>query len=485
MRSTGIAAVYLLLTLLGFGGTRAAAQPVADHLKCFKVKDSLSKKTYTADLDGLVPQNCVVKVPAKMACVPTGKTNVIPMPPGGGGTGTPNSFFCYKVKCPKTTLPTISGTDQFGTHTATAKPASLVCAPVAPAGTTTSTTTTPVSTTTSTTGGCISDNQPCSTNASCCSQTCTGGTCAPLSNACLTLGNACTQNSACCSQLCQGGTCSVSSFCRQTDDICSVGSDCCSGTCTIASGASVGTCAAVANGAANCSGVDGTVCDATAPCGASCCSGLCAPYAPTGVAVCQPSSGCHVTGDSCTQDSDCCGSAGLPGGSGTPVTCAITPPATTGFCRVPQGCEPDGEVCKLASQSCNASCDCCSGNCLNVDTCKPDEGGVARCTATACVPTGGACASSANCCDTTPCVPNPSGTPPFVCAAPTTCTSGNSCQHDADCCAGTRCILPTGLTIGTCTTCNASGQACTADTDCCAGTRCALAAGSTQGTCTQ
>src|SRR5579862_7033810 len=167
--ATGLAALYFTCA------TTAAAQPVADHLRCYKVKDPQTKTKYTADLDGLVAEpGCTIKVPAIMACVPTTKTNVIPMPPGGGGTGTPNSFFCYKVKCPKTTLPTISGTDQFGTHTATAKPASLVCAPVAPAGTTTSTTTTPVSTTTSTTGGCISDNQPCSTNASCCSQTCTG-----------------------------------------------------------------------------------------------------------------------------------------------------------------------------------------------------------------------------------------------------------------------------------------------------------------------
>ena len=139
-----------LATLVAFLVVAAAqAQPVADHLKCFKVKDSLPKATYTADLDGLVPQNCTVKVPAKMACVPTDKTNVVPTPPGGGGTGTANTFFCYKVKCPKATLPTISGTDQFGTHTATAKPASLICAPVAAAGTT-STTTTPVSTTTTT-----------------------------------------------------------------------------------------------------------------------------------------------------------------------------------------------------------------------------------------------------------------------------------------------------------------------------------------------
>src|SRR5689334_13449772 len=148
----------------------ASAQPVADHLECYKVKDSLTKKKYTADLDGLVPQTCTVKVPAVMACVPTDKTNVMPTPPGGGGTGTPNGFFCYKVKCPKATLPTITGTDQFGTHTATAKPASLVCAPIAPLTATTTSTTT-------TTTTCGSLGQSCSVSTDCCSSACSSGVC--------------------------------------------------------------------------------------------------------------------------------------------------------------------------------------------------------------------------------------------------------------------------------------------------------------------
>ena len=42
------------------------------------------------------------------------------------------------------------------------------------------------------------------------------------------------------------------------------------------------------------------------------------------------------------------------------------------LCRNPQGCKPDGDICKLATMSCNASCDCCSGNCQNQDTCKQD-----------------------------------------------------------------------------------------------------------------
>jgi hypothetical protein len=129
---------------------------VADHLKCYKVKDPQKKTKYTADLGGLVAEpGCSIKVPAVMACVPTTKTIVgPPFPPGGGGSGTPNSFFCYKTKCPKTGVPPLNGTDQFGSRSVIPGTTKLVCAPLAAppttTSTTTSTTTTPTSSTTST-----------------------------------------------------------------------------------------------------------------------------------------------------------------------------------------------------------------------------------------------------------------------------------------------------------------------------------------------
>jgi len=130
----------------------AAAQPTPDHLKCYKVKDQQPKTTYTADLGGLVAEpGCTIKVPATMACVPATKTNVMPMPPGGGGSGTPNSFFCYKVKCRKATLPTLPGIDQFGSRSVTPSAAKLLCAPLAGAITTTTATTSSTTTTSTTT----------------------------------------------------------------------------------------------------------------------------------------------------------------------------------------------------------------------------------------------------------------------------------------------------------------------------------------------
>lgn len=127
----------------------AGAQPVADHLKCFKVKESQPKTSYTADLSGLVMETgCTIKFPAAMACVPTTKENVQPTPPGGGGTGTPNAFGCYKIKCPKGSLPPLQLNDQFGSRSVAPIKSKLLCAPMV---STTSTTVQPTAVTLSVT----------------------------------------------------------------------------------------------------------------------------------------------------------------------------------------------------------------------------------------------------------------------------------------------------------------------------------------------
>jgi hypothetical protein len=134
----------LSLTCVAPGGAQTA-----DHLKCFKVKDPQMKALYTADLSGLTADSgCVIKVPAQMACVPSSKTNVQPTPPGGGGTGSTNGFFCYKAKCPKVVLPVLAGSDQFGDRTVTPRVAKLLCAPMAGPPTTSSSTIMPTTTST-------------------------------------------------------------------------------------------------------------------------------------------------------------------------------------------------------------------------------------------------------------------------------------------------------------------------------------------------
>ncbi len=170
--AVGLAALCLTWVAPG------AAQPVPDHLKCYKIKDPQAKASYTANLGGLVAEpGCKIKVPATMACVPATKTNVTPTPPGTGGTGTPNAFGCYKTKCPKATLPAFQLNDQFGSRSVTPSAPKLLCAPVAPPTTTTTTTSTTTTSTTTTTPGPTCANGGVSCNAFC--GTC-GMTCGPL-----------------------------------------------------------------------------------------------------------------------------------------------------------------------------------------------------------------------------------------------------------------------------------------------------------------
>src|SRR5690348_16185347 len=76
--AVGLAAVCLAWVAPG------AAQPVPDHLKCYKVKDTQPKATYTADLGGLVAEpGCLIKVPGNLLCVEATKTGITPTPPGG------------------------------------------------------------------------------------------------------------------------------------------------------------------------------------------------------------------------------------------------------------------------------------------------------------------------------------------------------------------------------------------------------------------
>ena len=367
---------------------------------------------------------------------------------------------------------------------------------------------------------CTSDRGACTTNGECCSQSCVANACASLNTSCKTLGNACASGGDCCSSLCSNGTCQASSFCGQAGEACSTGPDCCTGSCTVAAGATLGTCGAnPPSGPANCGIADGQLCggtvadgginwnDAGLPaCGGPCCSRACAPWGPTGALVCQPASGCHVVGDLCTKDTDCCGSAGLPGGSGKPVTCDFSDSGTLGICRNPMKCKPDGDVCKLKTTSCNSSCDCCSGNCETQDTCKQDNVGVPRCAAAQCAAPGASCASSANCCGGMPCVPNPviGGAPPYVCAGTACIAACGQCTNNADCCPGTSCVLGAGTTHGICgpcggppagpdggsggapdagggrapdgggagPTCTLYGQVCTTSSQCCNGVPC-------------
>jgi hypothetical protein len=336
---------------------------------------------------------------------------------------------------------------------------------------------------------CIADDQSCTDAAACCGGNCDAGICHPLNTACRTGGNPCTDNAQCCSSLCSNGTCKLgASFCIQTGDVCSQSSTCCSGDCQLGSG-TLGICGAPPSGATNCSdGVDGTVCSACN----GCCSRLCAPYAPTGVNVCQPASGCRVNGNLCRRDSDCCGAAGtgLPGDGN--VTCEIDTGKTLGICRNPQSCNPQGDVCHYKNYVCDISSarnDCCAAV-GNSGVCQLDSLGVPRCNGlgTTCRQGGESCSSAMDCCNQVPCVPDATGA--LHCYSPpdggtSTCVpAGGSCSINGDCCPGSTCIEPLGSTQGVCGTviqvpdagtpddastpvCSEYGQTCTISAECC------------------
>ncbi len=132
MRKSVLAAASAAL-ILHTGIVGAAAAATADHLQCFKIKDSQAKTSYTATLTpsdpAFVPAGCTLKVPAKLLCVDAVKSNVVPTPAGAADGVQLQKYLCYKAKCPKLAA-TASLTDQFGARSVTTKTTSIICAPV-------------------------------------------------------------------------------------------------------------------------------------------------------------------------------------------------------------------------------------------------------------------------------------------------------------------------------------------------------------------
>ena len=177
-----VALVIAVLAVLRPSGAHA----IADHLTCYSIKDPQPRATYTGTLlsfpaddrgGGVFHPGCVIRMPAKVLCQATSKSLVDPTPPGAAdGIQQPNSFLCYKVKCPgqlsEVPLPVH---DQFGARTVTRRVPKILCAPAA--GPTTTTTTTSTSSTTTT-------SMPpfvwCDESAPTCNGGCLFGVCTPV-----------------------------------------------------------------------------------------------------------------------------------------------------------------------------------------------------------------------------------------------------------------------------------------------------------------
>lgn len=314
---------------------------------------------------------------------------------------------------------------------------------------------------------CLSDGVACSSGSQCCSTVCgTGGTCTALNPLCKTAGNTCTNGSECCSKVCNGShQCappSTISYCAQAGDICRNDGECCTGVCSVKAGNSVGTCATITTACQ----IDGTVCNG---CG-SCCSHFCGPFGTGGPNICQPASGCHVQGDLCRKNSDCCGgdvASGLPGAG--LITCEPDPVygARIGTCGGPKAsncpggietcknaCNPEGNVCHFkqtlvcAGNLTNVRNDCC-GCISGKECCQADATGIPRCNSlAACVPVGGHCSFSRECCGGQPCLPDPA-TGQLLCGSSCVATGG-TCTTNHDCCTGMVCQVAPGAVGGLC-----------------------------------
>ena len=160
MRVGPLLAFVAVASAMARSGSPAATP---DHLRCYKVRDTAARTSYSADVTGLVPGDtgCTIKVPGQLLCLAAEKTNVSPPSPVEGTAPVAGEFLCYKVKCPRRDVPSRQWTDQFGTRTVTPIVSRLVCAPALPVMTTTTTITTTTSTTTLPSSPCVAEGSPC------------------------------------------------------------------------------------------------------------------------------------------------------------------------------------------------------------------------------------------------------------------------------------------------------------------------------------
>ena len=151
--------LWLVLSVcawLASAASVANAGVLINHFACHKIKDTLAKGTATRSKDEFTPSGelsqtgCVVKLPPKLACIPTFKD--LSTPTGVGFQSNP--LLCYAVKCPKQTFGPWALTDQFGSHNVTPNVPKILCAPA-----------------------CEAAGSSCIVNATCCSGTCTTGSC--------------------------------------------------------------------------------------------------------------------------------------------------------------------------------------------------------------------------------------------------------------------------------------------------------------------
>lgn len=130
----------------------AVAAELHDHLKCYKIKDSVAFGA-TVDLRPLdvsdfgVDADCTVRGKGRQVCfaVNADVTSTDATEIDLAGVDLTNAFLCYSLRCPVATLPDfLTMSDRFGTRSVSSFRTSTICVPAVigdPPPTTTTTTT--------------------------------------------------------------------------------------------------------------------------------------------------------------------------------------------------------------------------------------------------------------------------------------------------------------------------------------------------------
>ena len=125
-------ATTLVLTLAG----AASAQSSNDHMKCSRVTDrdgvSAVVDLETAQLG--LDAGCKVKAKSRELCVPVAADVIGPVHESAAVTGEnlADERLCYRIKCPKRSLPQVQVADRFGTRPVALGQARRFCTSVIP-----------------------------------------------------------------------------------------------------------------------------------------------------------------------------------------------------------------------------------------------------------------------------------------------------------------------------------------------------------------
>src|SRR5690606_17315253 len=126
-------------------------------------------------------------------------------------------------------------------------------------------------------------------------------------------------------------------------------------------------------------------------------------------------------------------------------------------------CQLSGGLCSESSQ---LPSNCCPTNANPSNPkwkrgeCEYDPLGIPRCNGLAddyCVPEGGSCSNSGDCCEERPCVPDPDDDNRLKCGEQNCNEDGETCTTNADCCIGNACFIAAGEVHGSCSPSTASG----------------------------